>query len=216
VLPYRALAALLGEDQPCYGIEAAGAHDGRLPLDTIEAIAAHHVEALRTVRPHGPYVVGGWSTGAVVAHELARRLVELGESVPLVVCLDGYVLDTGGRPQGAAPAYRLGGLWYRLRGLFQIPGPRQAAAFLRVYQATLRACLRYVPRPAPCPALVFKTGAGSGRRERLRARLSPLYTGPVEVLPAPGRHLTMLDRPHVDALARDLRPILGSPGRAGR
>ncbi|WP_288811899.1 non-ribosomal peptide synthetase [uncultured Gordonia sp.] len=55
---------------------------------TIEGIAALHVEAIRATQPQGPYRVVGWSVGGVVAHEIARRLVELGEEVALLVLLD--------------------------------------------------------------------------------------------------------------------------------
>ena len=47
-----------------------------------------YIEALRSIQPHGPYRVGGWSFGGFVAFEIARRLFARGEEVQLVALLD--------------------------------------------------------------------------------------------------------------------------------
>jgi glutamate racemase len=61
---------------------------GRELPSTVEGIAALHVEAIRSTQPQGPYRLVGWSVGGVIAHEIARRLVELGAEVALLVLLD--------------------------------------------------------------------------------------------------------------------------------
>ncbi|MFE0747832.1 amino acid adenylation domain-containing protein [Gordonia sp. NPDC058843] len=61
---------------------------GRELPPTLEGIAALHVEAIRASQPQGPYRLVGWSVGGVIAHEIARMLVDLGEDVALLVLLD--------------------------------------------------------------------------------------------------------------------------------
>ena len=61
---------------------------GRELPSTVEGIAALHVEAIRSTQPRGPYRLVGWSVGGVIAHEIARQLVELGDEVALLVLLD--------------------------------------------------------------------------------------------------------------------------------
>ncbi|MDL9948870.1 amino acid adenylation domain-containing protein [Gordonia sp. ABSL11-1] len=56
--------------------------------NTLSELAARHVAALRAVQPNGPYRLVGWSLGGVIAHEIARQLVEAGEEVALLVLLD--------------------------------------------------------------------------------------------------------------------------------
>jgi thioesterase domain-containing protein len=51
-------------------------------------MAAHHLKDLRAHRPKGPYLIGGFCIGALIAHEMARQLRESGEEVPLVVLID--------------------------------------------------------------------------------------------------------------------------------
>ncbi|MCP4661078.1 MAG: hypothetical protein GY856_37220 [bacterium] len=70
VLCYAALARHLGSDQPFYGLQE------------------HYVEAVRAVQPEGPYRLGGWSMGGVVAYEMARRLVEEDRRVDRLVLID--------------------------------------------------------------------------------------------------------------------------------
>jgi thioesterase domain-containing protein len=94
VLAYAELARRLGPDQPFYGLQARGLDGESEPLDTVEALAASYVRAVRGVQPHGPYHLGGWSLGGVIAYEMAHQLREAGEAVELVAMIDSYVPET--------------------------------------------------------------------------------------------------------------------------
>ncbi|MCX5202987.1 amino acid adenylation domain-containing protein [Streptomyces sp. NBC_00237] len=91
---YSGLLSRLDTRQPVYGLQARGLHgDGeRLPA-TMEEMAADYIEAMRTVRPHGPYRLIGWSVGGVLAHTVAVRLQEAGEQVELLALMDAYPSD---------------------------------------------------------------------------------------------------------------------------
>jgi len=45
---------------------------------------------IRSIQPHGPYHLLGWSFGGLVAHTIACRLQREGESVALVGIIDAY------------------------------------------------------------------------------------------------------------------------------
>ncbi|WP_371681071.1 amino acid adenylation domain-containing protein [Streptomyces sp. NBC_01276] len=93
VLCYVPFARHLPADQPLYALQACGADPGTTPLGTVEELADSYIAALRTVQPHGPYSVGGWSYGGFVAFEIARRLREAGEEVAHLVLLDTTALS---------------------------------------------------------------------------------------------------------------------------
>ena len=97
VFRYSDLARALGPDQPFHGLQARGVSDGAEPLQTVDEMASLYLDAVRDAYPAGPYVLAGWSAGGVVAHEMARRLREAGEAVPLLVLLDTHA------PAGAPP-----------------------------------------------------------------------------------------------------------------
>jgi len=81
------LSRYLGEDQPCYGIRPHG-QDGRQAPATIEEMAADYLRQIRGVQPQGPYLIGGFSFGGLVAYEMAQQLRQLGQDVALLVLID--------------------------------------------------------------------------------------------------------------------------------
>jgi acyl transferase domain-containing protein/thioesterase domain-containing protein/acyl carrier protein len=96
-LCYRRLAPLLDLGRPCYGIESRGLHDGA-PLRRMEDIAADFIGVIREIQPRGSFLLGGWSFGAMVAHEITRQLTASGDEVGLLIGIDGFQPNTGGRP----------------------------------------------------------------------------------------------------------------------
>ncbi|HEX6506608.1 MAG TPA: amino acid adenylation domain-containing protein, partial [Chloroflexota bacterium] len=87
VFPYYKLAQLLGTDRPFYGLQPIGL-DAPGTSFTIESLAAHYLAAIRRAQPHGPYSIGGWSFGGIVAFEMARQLHSASEDVSSLVILD--------------------------------------------------------------------------------------------------------------------------------
>jgi oxalate---CoA ligase len=90
VLNLRNLALHLPDDQPFYAIQSVGLDGNEPPLSTIEEMAARYLGEIRGVQPVGPYYLGGYSMGGIVAHEMARQLREAGEGVALLALLDTY------------------------------------------------------------------------------------------------------------------------------
>ncbi|MDT0494369.1 amino acid adenylation domain-containing protein [Streptomyces griseus] len=98
VLCYVPFAKRLPPDQPFYAFQAAGADVGTEPVRGLEQLAADYIEAMRRVRPTGPYHLGGWSFGGFVAFEMARQLHAAGERVGSLILLDTTALNPGRRP----------------------------------------------------------------------------------------------------------------------
>ncbi|MEW6735860.1 MAG: amino acid adenylation domain-containing protein, partial [Acidobacteriota bacterium] len=92
VLCYYELARLLGEDQPFYGLQAAGLIENQEVDTTIEEMATRYINALRDVQPQGPYLLGGWSLGGNIAMEMAQQLENQGEEIDLLALFDSYAL----------------------------------------------------------------------------------------------------------------------------
>jgi len=77
----------LGLDQPFYALDPYN-FDGLQVTPTIEAMAAAHIQSLRTVQPEGPYLLGGFCNGGLVAYEMARQLHAAGQRIDLLVLID--------------------------------------------------------------------------------------------------------------------------------
>ncbi|HYP28248.1 MAG TPA: thioesterase domain-containing protein, partial [Blastocatellia bacterium] len=93
VFSYVNLARHLGPDQPFYGLQAQGLDGASAPMTEIEAMAALYVQAVRSVQPSGPYILGGWSMGGVVAFEMASQLKKAGQEVSLLALFDSYLMS---------------------------------------------------------------------------------------------------------------------------
>jgi len=103
VFPYYELAYCLGFDQPFYGLQPLGLDGVHPPFTRIEDMATHYIEALRRVQPSGPYFLGGWSFGGLVAFEMAQQLTREGHQVALLA-----LLDTLAPIPGNVPSFREG------------------------------------------------------------------------------------------------------------
>jgi len=81
------LARYLDPDQPLYAV--AQHFDGhRLRYSRIEEIAAHYISEIQKVQPQGPYFLGGFSIGGVIAFEMAQHLCQRQEKTALLALFD--------------------------------------------------------------------------------------------------------------------------------
>jgi amino acid adenylation domain-containing protein len=85
---YFSLSHHLDADQPFYAIRAPELDGEREPLVRIEDMAACYIDAVFDIHFRGPYLLGGWSLGGVIAFEMARQLHARGVPVALVALLD--------------------------------------------------------------------------------------------------------------------------------
>ena len=237
VFPYVHLARLLGPDQPCYGLQARGLEDGQDPHTRIEDMAAYYIQALQTVQPTGPYLLGGWSMGGVVAFEMAQQLHAQGQRVALLALLDGRTPTPDETfPEEDSEAILLVERYFGIsfgpmESLAELPKDEQLTfmlgqaksaglvpAELDVSQArrivvllrsNLRATQNYGLQNYPGRITFFKAS-------EMPADTSPDPTmgwsewasGGVEVHFVPGNHANLMYAPHVEVLAKTLTACL--------
>jgi len=116
-----AFVGKLDPDQPIYMFQHRGI-DGETPTnETIEDMAADYIAAMRAVRPTGPYLVGGFCAGAIVALEMAHQLTHHGQAAPMIFMVDPPRILHAHVGRGAILWYaeRAGAfLWRKLRQPF--------------------------------------------------------------------------------------------------
>jgi amino acid adenylation domain-containing protein len=133
VLCFADLAHHLGPEQPFYGLQARGLDGLHRPLTRIEDMAALYVKEIRTVQPEGPYFLGGYCGGTMIAFEMAQQLHAQGQTVALLALIQaGSPRLTPRTPPSTARARAhldVIGLPGLKRKLFHVR--RQARAFAR-------------------------------------------------------------------------------------
>jgi myxalamid-type polyketide synthase MxaB len=88
VFDFYGLARYIGADQPFYGLRSLGLMAGEQPFTDMAEIAAHHIQAIQTIQPHGPYQLAGHSFGGKVAFEIAQQLTHQGHEVSCLAIMD--------------------------------------------------------------------------------------------------------------------------------
>jgi amino acid adenylation domain-containing protein len=150
------LARELGLDQPFYVLEPYR-FDGLRVAPSFEAMAAAHIETLRAFQPKGPYSIGGFCSGALIAFEMAQQLRAAGQSVDLLA-----MIETGVAP----PSLRLTRNCISCIGkLLRIGPDKQLDWFLRlrhVFRLLQHTPQKYMQSLAvfPGPAVLRQDGTG--------------------------------------------------------
>jgi thioesterase domain-containing protein len=237
VFPYYELAHAMSADQPFYGLQPVKISGNAGASGTIEGLATIYVEAMRQVQRTGPYHLGGWSFGGLVAFEMAQQLRRAGESVALLVVLDtpapGLQRYLGVRQSLRVIAQTiLGGAWEYLRDYeYLAAGSRQSsvpqhvrglrrayglgrsfvnrAAIARVVPAESRLLMYHLPTIREMVHLLRP-----GIRSTLRYRPSS-FAGQVTLLrtkehSAEGVHSALLGWDTVSSMEVEVRPIPGN------
>ena len=242
VMELRALARSIEGDVPITGIRASGFEPDEPVFDRVEDMAALYLARIRDAQPEGPYRLAGYSSGGLIAVEIARRLLTEGERVAPVLLLD----STTHQSHWTIRTWREF-LWRRtthhLRGLLE--GPDGRGRFLDVLRSLgghLRsALLRSVPRHDLEASMELSEPVRALRSAGLRAYTryapTPIHATIVlvrsdlkfstladpatiwgdladrlDVIDTSGDHLSMIRPPHLSRLATAVSDALKAPG----
>ncbi|MGH9466179.1 MAG: non-ribosomal peptide synthetase [Terriglobales bacterium] len=231
VLRFRELAVELGPRQPFYGLRSPIFHGAEDDV-TVERLAETYIHDIRCVQPAGPYYLAGASFGGLVAYEMARQLVDQGETIQLLALFDTPNPACAQTPAPAAALSErlrklakkkltLGRLWGAVRSRLALYLWRASYALCRRIRRPMPAFLRdnlklftlvggrYTPQPCAVRVSLFR----AQEQEVLVAcgrdlGWSGLARGGVSIYDISGDHMTILSRPHVAAVARHLRALL--------
>jgi thioesterase domain-containing protein/NAD(P)-dependent dehydrogenase (short-subunit alcohol dehydrogenase family) len=236
VLCYRQLPPHLGAEQPVHTLEAPALRGRRTPHKDVMAMAAEYATAVRAAQPEGPYALAGWSSGGVVAFEMAQQLRAAGEEVALLAMFDslapsvspamddaalvawfvcdllgGGIAVTAEELAGLGRGEHLPAALRRVRAAGALPAGIKDAEVRRhfsVFRASFDAVRAYVPRPWPGEVLLFTA------TEVLFQSISDPLLGwgalaTLERRSLPGNHYSLLTPPNVHEIARTLAARLG-------
>lgn len=95
---YATLGRYLNSDWPLYGVRALGLDAEVDPCTNIPQMAACYLKKIISIQPQGPYYLGGWSMGGVVAYEMAQQLLQQGEVIGSLILIDSPAPSQSGRP----------------------------------------------------------------------------------------------------------------------
>lgn len=231
VLIFVDLARHLGPEQPVYGFKPLGLEEDAGPHDQVESMAAHYIQEMRSVQPHGPYHLGGRCFGALVVYEMAQQLLAAGEEVNLLALFEPVpLLPRGWR---SSVRYYVNRLWDHLQHGLVVRSLRRRLRLTpmgsalsapherrrrRVARAHFAARKAYRPRPYPGKVLVFTSSEHPPTQRRRwlsgRAEIYPweemALGGCEQCLVVGSSHHNILQEPFVQQVASDLATALNT------
>jgi aspartate racemase len=238
VVGYQQLAACLPADLPLYALQARGLDGKRRPAETVEDMAASYFAAIRRVQPEGPYYLGGYSAGGIVAFAIACRLQHSGVAVGKLILIDssieGPVRNISEPRPIMAECSRLSrtvlGNWEYMRRIgvhefleLKRRNFRMNARIVRhnlhigrepmlnVEEAFIRALRNYRPGKFHGGVLLLRTRDAEFNSPDPTLGWSTVVDGPVEIHEMTGDHDSILMKPEVDSLAERISAGI-SPG----
>ena len=200
IVGYRALATLLGQHRPCYGLEARGVDGRDQPLDCVAALAAAYIDEICAAGAPCRWLVAGWSFGGLVAYEMALQLERAGVRACAAV-IDTRALLVPRRHAAVAPGELDPDLAREAVGPGDVVSVERRKATRIAHE---QARLRYRPGRLRAPLVVFRADHGDSASTDPTLGFGAVAAGRIHAVAVPGDHITMLSPPHVGMLAREL------------
>jgi Thioesterase domain/TubC N-terminal docking domain len=82
------LSEYFGIEQPFYGFFHYGSEGEKIFHKKVESFAKDYISQLQKIVPNGPYYLGGFSFGGLIAFEMAVQLQRQGFEVPVLILID--------------------------------------------------------------------------------------------------------------------------------
>ena len=236
VLNFSGFCGHFSPDQPIYGLQARGLNAQEAPHTSVEEMAADYIQNIRGVQPEGPYYIGGFSAGGVVAFEMARQFQAMAQPVGMIALLDTEILTLSQDEVSAGDhlhhwwrmakvnlryASRMSLLQFIGKKSFNLRMRRKLFAWavrerlglaidpsvLNAEEAFLLAFKRYEPKAYYGDATLFRAGDGT---EYLDPNLgwNGIIRGRLDICEVSGDHDTILQEPHIGMLAHLLEHCL--------
>lgn len=230
---YAELARRLAPDQPLYALQALGVDGNHAPRTSIVEMAHAYINDIRTIQPEGPYLLGGWSMGGSIAFEMARQLELDGQQVDLVVLIDTPASPSGTPPsaisdvelaasmlgpdmqldhstlQGHDVDTQLAIVLKHAQAVGVLPpfSPAQFQRVIHTFRTHAEAWWTYQPQHYAGKVIVLKAAESLDSTDDLLLGWQALAAD-IEGYVVPGTHQTMVQPPHVAALAARLHLCL--------
>lgn len=236
VFSYQGLIAVLGNNQPIYGLQSRGMDGEAEPFGTVDEMVTAFLQDIRSVQAHGPYFLCGYSFGGRVALEIAQALHASGETVAflgLIATRFKYqTIKLAGRPRTLR--WKLSTAWFTLTWV-----PRRYwRKYLRDWLSMNLSLKRFRQEPIEKTGATTYTASISKVRSANAAisrhsELRPYYDeityffalddqfsveifkdlhyiakGPLEIIDVPGRHGTVMNSDYVATVGNALRDRL--------
>jgi aspartate racemase len=218
---FRDLSHYLGQEQPVYRFHYAIGEttNKEISLPTLENLAAHYIQEMRSLQPEGPYYLMGLCFGGVVAYEMAQQLVGQGQQVAFLGLFDTFIgryltfLRLHQRFSNLfqlTPSELLRRIKYKIEKKF-VKDDNKYSPYLYNPNLPRRMLEAYTPQVYSGRVTLFK----AMNQISVNYAITPpevgwrkFVNGELEIHEIPGSHVGILEEPNVKILAEKMRACI--------
>ncbi|KAF2717199.1 polyketide synthase [Polychaeton citri CBS 116435] len=140
----------LGNDVCAYGLNCPFMKDPEQWQCGIEVVSQVYLAEIKRRQPQGPYIIGGWSAGGVIAYAVAQALLSNGEGVEKLLLLDSPC------PVNLDPLPARLHIFFNEIGLLGTGEPNKTPKWLLPhFSAAIRSLSDYEPKPTLKPVPTY-------------------------------------------------------------
>ncbi len=237
VLCYQELAKQLS---PSFNVVGVQAHTGAAQqiFRSFEEMTKSYIQQIKFQQPHGPYYLGGWSMGGVIAYAAAEHFIEAGEAVASLWLLDSPVVEgrktvyesdlikwfisdithrdilTGMMSlEKIKPVFSEVMAEAQMLGLLDKGADQELAAIFDCFSANIRLLHNYVPKPMDAEINVVIAMASQHIETRVSQRsgncwLKLLENSKVEYIQIDTNHYGIIDASCLDQIVPKIKGLL--------
>ena len=232
---YRDLAEVFPLGRPLLAIESpALSADQEVAPVPVEITAAEYILALREFQPVGPYHLAGYSYGGLLVYEIARQLIEAGDTIAFVGLFDTINPDIPIREYSLIERFQV--FWdahhhlgwpVKIRRLIsrfsegisthiqvrletrsvknsKKSEPHSTQRMLQVRESHWQSRQAFRPSPIDCHVCLFKSNIPDDKFHLPDDYGWGSLVKSIDIIEVPGKHLTMFAPRYVANLAKEI------------
>ncbi|RAX06509.1 hypothetical protein CKY10_22495 [Photorhabdus sp. HUG-39] len=239
---------------PVYGFSAGNllekeAKDGSLV--TIQMLAESYIKGMLHVQPVGPYRIAAWSSGGVIAYEMARQLIAAGKKMDFIGLIDtdrdykqfypeyekpnGFVFDEMAKLIEVLSTLDIPNvvinksielaknkdytavlqLVKENSNVKSLPEYSFLKDFLLVCHNMDVASYHYCPPKLPTMITLFSAMDENDRSDFSLGWGNLIFDGLLRIVPLRGTHSSIMKKPYISHLGKELLRIIKTKGKSG-
>ncbi|HYP30021.1 MAG TPA: alpha/beta fold hydrolase, partial [Blastocatellia bacterium] len=212
---YSVLIRYMDAAYPIYGVQARGlSRPAELPTSIAE-MASEYLTHIRTIQPHGPYHLLGWSFGGLAAQAIASLAQQESEEVGLLALLDAFPAAGNGQTDNLDDE-SIRAMISANPELSEMIDDTHRTRIVEIVKNNVKLRRQFEPPPYSGDALLF-VAAYDGDERAVANVWRPYINGSIKTFPIDCGHYEMMQRGPIAQIARVLnRELQKLPHRETR
>lgn len=189
-----------------YAIQDPSFEKRQFIFNSLQEMAKTYLGEIQKIQPKGPYYLGGYSMGGVVAIEIARQLSEQKETIQWVGLIDSWAISVDHPKHINYFKQRITKEYASLKNRLNAAN-EETMILLNLFQHHVKLLTELKIAQLPFSVILFKAedSVDGDYPEGSEVNFWDLYSKlPIKIYPIPGDHKTIFDQKNIKTLAGQL------------